>query len=111
MPAGRWKTAIQGTAARSVRRSHQHQALRSNQLRLYFSSFAYVLIETLRALALVGTELAQAQCDTIRLKLLKIGAQIRITVRNVWIAFSEAYPYAILFQAVLARVQQIPLRC
>ena len=86
-------------------------ALRSNQLRLYFSSFAYVLIETLRALALVGTELAQAQCDTIRLKLLKIGAQIRITVRNVWIAFSEAYPYASLFQAVLARVQQIPLRC
>ena len=47
------------------------QALRSNQLRLYFSSFAYVLIETLRALGLGGTELAQAQCDTIRLKLLK----------------------------------------
>ncbi len=45
------------------------QALRSNQLRLYFSSFAYVLIETLRALGLGGTELAQAQCDTIRLKL------------------------------------------
>jgi len=87
------------------------QALRSNQLRLYFSSFAYVLIETLRALGLGGSELAQAQCDTIRLKLLKIGAQIRITVRNVWIAFSEAYPYASLFQAVLARVQQIPLRC
>ena len=58
------------------------QALRSNQLRLYFSSFAYVLIETLRALGLGGTELAQAQCDTIRLKLFKIGAQIRITVRN-----------------------------
>ena len=68
------------------------QVLRSNQLRLYFS-FAYVLIETLRALGLGGSELAQAQCDTIRLKLLKIGAQIRITVRNVWIAFSEAYPY------------------
>ena len=64
------------------------QVLRSNQLRLYFSSFAYVLIETLRALGLGGSELAQAQCDTIRLKLLKIGAQIRITVRNVWIALS-----------------------
>ncbi|MGH8863200.1 MAG: transposase [Burkholderiales bacterium] len=57
-----------------------------------------------------GTELAQAQCDTIRLQLLKIGAQIRTTVRNVWIAFSEAYPYANLFQTVLARVQQNPLR-
>ena len=47
-------------------------ALDSNQLRLYFSSFAYVLIETLRALGLSGTELAQAQCSTIRLKLLAI---------------------------------------
>ncbi len=55
------------------------QALRSNQLRLYFSSFAYVLIETVRALGLGGSELAQAQCDTIRLKLLKRpGRQIQV---------------------------------
>ena len=110
VPAGRWKTASRNSSSLCSPIAPAH-ALRSNQLRLYFSSFAYVLIETLRALALVGTELAQAQCDTIRLKLLRIGAQIRITVRNVWIAFSEAYPYANLFQVVLARVQQIPLRC
>ena len=86
-------------------------ALDSNQLRLYFSSFAYVLIETLRALGLSGTELAQAQCSTIRLKLFKIGAQVRLSVRKIWIAFSEAYPYARLFQAVLDRLRQIPLTC
>ena len=85
--------------------------MRSNQLRLYFSSFAYILMHTLRRLGLEGTELANAQCDTIRLKLFKIGAQIRVTVRKVWISFSESYPYFKLFQQVFARLQQIPLRC
>ncbi len=55
----------------------------TNQLRLYFSSMAYVLLQTLRRLALSGSELATAQCGTIRLKLLKIGAQVRVTVRKV----------------------------
>lgn len=64
-------------------------------------------MHALRRLGLAGTELAQAQCDTIRLKLFKIGAQIRITVRNVWISFSEGYSYLKLFQQVLARLQQI----
>jgi hypothetical protein len=50
-------------------------------------SSAYVLIEILRALGLSGTELAQAQCGTIRLKLFKIGAQVRLSVRKIWIAF------------------------
>jgi len=82
--------------------------MRSNQLRLYFSSFAYILVHTLRRLGLQGTELAKAQCDTIRLKLFKIGAQIRVSVRKVWISFSESYPYLSLFQQVIARLQQIP---
>ena len=81
--------------------------MRSNQLRLYFSSFAYILVHALRRLGLEGTELAKAQCDTIRLKLLKIGAQIRVSVRKVWISFSESYPYLNLFQQGLARLQQI----
>lgn len=85
--------------------------MRSNQLRLYFSSFAYILIHALRRLGLEGTELAKAQCDTIRLKLFKIGAHIRVSVRKVWISFSESYPYFSLFQQVLLRLQQIPLRC
>jgi hypothetical protein len=82
--------------------------MHSNQLRLYFSSFAYILMQTLRRWGLQGTELAQAQCDTIRLKLFKIGAQIQVTVRKVWIAFSESYPYLSLFQKVFARLQQMP---
>jgi len=85
--------------------------MRSNQLRLYFSSFAYILVHALRRLGLQGTELAKAQCDTIRLKLFKIGAQIKVSVRKVWISFSESYPYFNLFQQVLLRLQQIPLRC
>jgi hypothetical protein len=82
--------------------------MRSNQLRLYFSSFAYILMHTLRRVGLEGTELAKAQCNTIRLKLFKIGAQIRVTVRKVWISLSESYPYFSLFQQVLFRLQQIP---
>jgi len=91
-------------------RTSTHE-MRSNQLRLYFSSFAYVLVQTLRRLGLKGTALARAQCGTIRLKLFKIGAQVRISVRKVWLSFSESYPYARLFQQVFGRLQQIPLRC
>jgi hypothetical protein len=91
-------------------RTSSHE-MRSNQLRLYFSSFAYVLMQTLRRLGLEGTSMAKAQCDTIRLKLFKIGAQIRLSVRRVWISFSESYPYADLFRQILYRLQRIPLRC
>ena len=91
-------------------RTSTHE-MRSNQLRLYFSSFAYVLMQTLRRLGLTGTALARAQCDTIRLKLFKIGAHIRISVRRIRIAFSESYPYAELFWQVLRILQRFPLRC
>jgi hypothetical protein len=74
----------------------------SNQLRLYFSSIAYVPLQTLRRMALAGTELAKAQCGTIRLKLLKIGAQIRVTVRKVWVSLAGGDPHAALFTRVLA---------
>jgi len=60
--------------------------MRANQLRLYFSSLAYVLVHALRRLALGGTEWAQAQVETIRLKLLKIAAQVRVTARRIWYA-------------------------
>ena len=67
--------------------------MRANQVRLYFSSFAYVLLSELRRIGLAGTKMARAQCGTIRLKLLKIGARIRVTVRRIWIAMSESWPY------------------
>jgi hypothetical protein len=88
--------------------------MRANQLRLWFSSVAYTLMQALRRLGLKGTELARAQCNTIRLKLLKIGAQVRVTVRKIWVSLSESYPYQQLFRQVyenLVRLCPTPLRC
>jgi hypothetical protein len=84
--------------------------LRSNQIRLYFSSLAYLLLQALRRLGLKGTELAQAQCATMRLKLLKIGALIRITVRRVWVSLAGGYPYVDLFRQVYAQLRAAPWR-
>jgi hypothetical protein len=84
--------------------------LHSNQVRLYFSTIAYLLLQALRRLGLQGTELAQAQCNSIRLKLLKIGAAIRVTVRKVWISLSESCPYAAVFHRVWQQLQAVPLR-
>ena len=83
--------------------------LRSNQIRLYFSSVAYVLMEALRRLGLRQTDLAQAQCSTIRLKLLKIGALVRITVRRVWVSMAGGYPGAERFAHICAALQSAPL--
>jgi len=74
--------------------------LRANQLRLAFSTVAYILLRALREFGLKGTALETAQADTIRLRLLKIGAVIRVTVRKVWIALSEAWPWRELFGQV-----------
>lgn len=84
--------------------------LRSNQIRLYFSSVAYLLMQALRRLGLQGTEWAKAQCTTLRLKLLKIGVLIRITVRKVWVSMAGGYPYAERFRQVYAQLQAVPLR-
>jgi len=69
----------------------------ANQFRLLLSSYAYVLLETIRRLALTGTELATAQCSTIRLKLLKIGAVITRNTRRVRFFMTTGYPYKALF--------------
>jgi hypothetical protein len=82
--------------------------MRANQNRLYFSSFAYVLLCALRRIGLQGTELAKAQCGTVRTRLLKIGAQVRISVRKVWVSLAECYPYAELFAQVLHNLQTRP---
>jgi len=81
--------------------------MRVNQLRLWYSSVAYVLLAELRRLGLAGTDLARAQCNTIRLKLLKIGARIRITVRRVWVSLSSAYPHQRLFAEILENLQAV----
>ena len=81
--------------------------MRANQVRLFFSSIAYVLLNALRRLGLAGTELAEAQCQTIRLKLLKIGALVRVTVRKVWVKLSSSCPYAEVFRQVHANLARL----
>jgi hypothetical protein len=67
--------------------------MKGNQLRLYLSALAYTMIEALRRLALKGTEWAQVQVDTIRRKLFKIGAIVRISARRILLQLSSAYPW------------------
>jgi len=85
--------------------------MRGNQIRLYLSSIAYVVMHDLRRLALKGTELERAQCTTIRLKLLKIGAHIQVTVRKVWVRMAAGYPYKEAFRQAFRNIQQVPSYC
>lgn len=82
--------------------------MRANQLRLYCSSIAYLLMSALRRLALVGTALARAQCTTIRLTLFKLGARLRVTVRRVWLALASGCPHAAVFARVHATLRALP---
>jgi hypothetical protein len=82
------------------------ESIRANQLRLYLSAMAYILVSALQRVGLQGTELAEAQVSTIRTKLLKIGAQIRVTVRKVWVSMASSYPW----QGIYAQVWS-NLRC
>jgi len=81
--------------------------MRSNQIRLYFSSIAYCLMQALRELGLAGTKMAKAQCSTIRARLLKIGARVRVTVRKVWISMASAHPARGLFAKVYGNLQRL----
>lgn len=76
--------------------------LASNQMRLWLSAFAYLLLERLRALGLCGSALARATLGTVRLRLLKVAAQVRVSVRRVYVQLCSAFP----LQALFARCQQ-----
>lgn len=81
---------------------HDFQA---NQFRLLLSTFAYVLMDALRRDYLAGTELERAQCSTIRLKLFKIAARVKVSVRRVWLHLSSSYPHQALFQTLSSRLR------
>ncbi|MCH7702581.1 MAG: transposase, partial [Planctomycetes bacterium] len=83
---------------------HQFQA---NQFRLLLASAAYVLIEHLRRVGLVGTELAKAQVTTIRSKLFKIAARVTVSVRRIVFHLSSYHPYQPLFALLLRRLTPI----
>jgi len=75
--------------------------LRANQLRLWFSSLAYTIVTALRRVGLAGTQFAQAQCHTIRVKLLKIGARIKISARRILVSLASGYPYQEEFHTIV----------
>jgi DDE family transposase len=81
--------------------------MRANQLRLYFSTVAYVVMRALREYGLKDTPMAKAQCDTIRVRLLKIGARVRVSVRRVLVSLSEAYPFQELFARVWTNLRAL----
>ncbi len=86
--------------------------MRGNQLRLWVSSVAYVLVETVRRVGLAGTELARAQVGTIRTRLFKLAGLVRVSVRRVTLALSSVFPLQRLFAHALANLQRaFPLRC
>lgn len=80
--------------------------LRANQLRLWFSTLAYLVLAVLREQGLKGTELATARCDTLRTKLLKIGAVVTVTWRKIWLRLSSACPFQTLFEQALANLRE-----
>lgn len=82
--------------------------MKINQLRLWLSTVAYTLLAELRRLGLAGTAWARAQCGTIRLRLLKIGAHVRVTSRRIWISYSSAYPWKDAFFDLLDRLRASP---
>ncbi len=84
--------------------------LRANQLRLWFSSLAYVLLSALRRVGLKGTRMAKATCGSIRIKLFKIGARIKVSVRRFMIHLASACPYRDVFQQALGNIHTYPLR-
>lgn len=83
--------------------------LESNQLRLWLATFAYLLMERVRALGLWGTELAQATVGSVRLKLLKVAAQVKVSVRRVYVQLSSAYPMQELFRLCHRRLMGLAL--
>jgi hypothetical protein len=82
--------------------------LRANQLRLWFASFAYVLLEALRRIGLRFTQFANATCGTIRLRLLKIGAQVRVSVRRIKLAMASACPFQTEYHLAYLALKRAP---
>ncbi len=83
--------------------------LAANQLRLYFSGFAYLLLYGLARLGLSGTGDARLRCDTLRLRFLKIAGRLRLTHRCIWLSLPTAYPWQRDFARMLANLAKIPI--
>jgi hypothetical protein len=80
--------------------------MRANQLRLYFSSIAYIFMNELRSIGLKRTEYERAQCETIRIKLLKVGARVITSVRRIRISIATGFPYQDIYAKILERIER-----
>lgn len=83
-------------------------SMRANQLRLWFSSMAYILMNRMRATTLAGTEMASATCGTIRLKLFKIAASLKVSVRRIVLQMPDACPFQGIFVKAWEALQGMP---
>jgi Transposase DDE domain group 1 len=92
-PAARWRTASRNASSTFMPIAPQPKPCAPTRLRLWFAAIAYVLICALRRIGLAHTQFARAACGTIRLKLLKIGALVRTSVRRIKLAMPSAFPY------------------
>ena len=81
--------------------------MRANQLRLYFSTIAYILVNMFREIGLEGTSMARAQCGTIRLKLFKIGALVQMSVRRIAFSYAGGYPYKMLYAIAQRKIRAV----
>lgn len=88
------------------RRTSGH-LMRVNQMRLWFSAIGYLLINELRERVLQDTDLANARCETIRLKVFKIAARVRVTVRRIWISMASSYPWQSRFAKILSGLERL----
>src|SRR5215211_2312210 len=109
VPAATWRTGSRNARATCSptgprRRRCGPTNCGANQLRLWFASMAYVLVCALRRIGLAHTQFAVATCGTIRLKLLKIGALVRTSVRRVTVAMASAFPHQSEFALAHARL-------
>jgi hypothetical protein len=84
--------------------------MKANQLRLSLASVAYVLLQAVRE-QLVGTELERATCGTLRVRLLKLGAQVRVSVRRVLVSLASSFALQDVFSVAYERIRALPMRC
>ena len=105
-PAARWKTASRNASSTCSPTARRRRPCRPTQLRLWFASMAYVLLSELRRIALRHTQFADATCGTIRLKLLKIGALVRRSVRRIKFAMASGFPWQTEFALAYLYLQR-----
>ena len=80
--------------------------MRSNQLRLWFSCVAYIILNEIRNIGLKGTRIEKYRCDNIRLKVLKIEAEIKVSIRRIYVSLSESYPYKNIFNRIIKNIKR-----